>query len=343
MAFDESLNPEWYYELPFYIITLAVYLVVFTLNPSLRWGNRESPLNNTVMIEFVAAAPVPTPKALAAPPLRVSRMAPAKPARTAKPAVVSKMTPAQSAARRQHQEAELTRKAAANAEKARQSAVRAERAQVRARAQAEERARAAEKAREAAMARAEAERVERERLAAVRAEKARKKAELSQELATMADPDEALAPAGAAPAISKSLGRKAAAALAAGEGSLSAEPPSQDKPQLLDSRSRKGAAATEPGGVSFSLDGPVGNRRVIERVLPQSPDWVGTRGLDLMVTIRFRVLPDGTVNPGAVIEKTSGFPEIDQLALKAIRQWIFEAAPAGGTQTWGRVVLRFLS
>ena len=318
MAFDEPLESDWLYELPFYIMVLAAYLILFSINPSLRWGDREPSVDSAVKIEFVAAAPAVPPKPLATP-VRAPRGAPVKPARPAKPVVVSKTTPAEIAAR-------------------------AEQARLAARAQAEARIRAAEKARETAQARAEAARVERERLAAVRAEKARKKADLSRELAAMPDPDVTIAAAGAAPAISKGLGRKAAAALAAGESSLSdAALPAPENPELLDSRSGKGAAAAAPGEVSYALDGPVGDRRVIERVLPQSPDWVGARGLDLMVTIRFQVLPDGRVKPGAVIEKTSGFPEIDRRALKAIRQWIFEAAPADAPQTWGRVVLRFLS
>jgi TonB family protein len=82
---------------------------------------------------------------------------------------------------------------------------------------------------------------------------------------------------------------------------------------------------------------------VLKRAVPSSPDWVGARGLDLTVTVRFQVLPDGTVKPGAVIRKTSGFPEIDRLALNALRKWRFESVTAGGTEVWGRVTFRFTS
>ena len=60
--------------------------------------------------------------------------------------------------------------------------------------------------------------------------------------------------------------------------------------------------------------------------------------------MRFRVLPDGTVKPGAVILKTSGFPEIDRRGLDALRRWRFEAVPdKGGPEVWGRVTFRFTS
>jgi TonB family protein len=71
---------------------------------------------------------------------------------------------------------------------------------------------------------------------------------------------------------------------------------------------------------------------------------VGTRGLDLTVTVRFQVLPDGSVKPGAAIQKTSGFPEIDRRALDALSRWRFEAVPsAGASEVWGRVKFRFTS
>lgn len=250
-----------------------------------------------------------------------------------------------------------------------------------ARAAAEERAEAArqEKARRAKekarlaeeKAQREAEAREAARQAQIRAQearaaKARKKAELSQELSTMADPDEAL-DAGAPPPppisrASKGGGKggakgaddgglrataRSAAAAALAETAESKDPgdaAGSGGADLLDAKPRGGGTGPEGGGVSWSLDGPVGSRRVLRRAVPTSPDWVGTRGLDLTVTVRFQVLPDGSVKPGAVILKTSGFPEIDRRGLDALRQWRFEAAPStGGAEVWGRVTFRFTS
>ncbi|MBI3565275.1 MAG: TonB family protein, partial [Elusimicrobia bacterium] len=140
--------------------------------------------------------------------------------------------------------------------------------------------------------------------------------------------------------------RKAGAAAALAETAESADPgdaAGSGGADLLDAKAKGGGTGPDGSGVSYSLDGPVGSRRVLRRAVPTSPDWVGTRGLDLTVTVRFRVLPDGSVKPGAVIQKTSGFPEIDQRALKALRQWRFESVPAGGAEVWGRVTFRFTS
>ena len=106
-----------------------------------------------------------------------------------------------------------------------------------------------------------------------------------------------------------------------------------------------GPFGPEGGGVSFSIDGPVGNRRIVTRVSPVSPDWVATRNLDLTVTVRFQVLPNGSVKSGAVIQKTSGFPDIDSRALKALARWRFQPVPAksGAAEVWGRVTFRFTS
>jgi TonB family protein len=89
----------------------------------------------------------------------------------------------------------------------------------------------------------------------------------------------------------------------------------------------------------------VGNRRIVSRVSPTSPDWVATRSLDLTVTVRFQVLPDGSVKAGAVIQKTSGFPDIDARAVKALSRWRFQpaAAKSGAAEVWGRVTFRFTS
>ena len=71
---------------------------------------------------------------------------------------------------------------------------------------------------------------------------------------------------------------------------------------------------------------------------------MATRNLDLTVTVRFQVLPDGSVKAGAIIQKTSGFPEIDRRALDALRRWRFEPVPSGaGPEVWGRVTFRFTS
>ena len=139
--------------------------------------------------------------------------------------------------------------------------------------------------------------------------------------------------------------RKAGAAAALAESTDPGDGAGSGGADLIDAKAKGGGEGPEGGGVSYSLDGPVGDRRIISRVSPVSPDWVATRNLDLTVTVRFQVLPDGRVKPGAVIQKTSGFPEIDARALKAVSRWRFQAAGAksGAAEVWGRVTFRFTS
>ncbi len=400
MAFEDQLEPDWVYELPFYLVATIAYGVLFTLNPIMRWGGRERAPESAVPIEFVARLPAPSPNLALAPggdgraerppqkgpgeyrPEKVKAGAvdaPVKPAPKPKPAAAktkpkaaarvrpaldAKAVVAASILRRQRLEAlkaaeiERTRVARQKAAAAAEAQARRD-AREKAAAQARAEAARVERERQAAV-----ERARRERLAAARAAKAAKRAELSQELATMADPDEALAqeaeasppPGGRARAKGVTVGgkggaalagaRKAGAAAALADAAESADPgdaAGAGGADLLDARAKGGGTGPDGSGVSYSLEGPVGNRRILKRTVPTSPDWVGTRGLDLTVTVRFQVLSDGTVKPGAVIRKTSGFPEIDQRALAALRQWRFEPVPAASAEVWGRVTFHFTS
>jgi colicin import membrane protein len=372
MAWEEDLDPDWIHELPFYLVATIAYGALLTVNPAVRWGSGKSAADASVPIEFVAALPeppkaepappppeigkaatpqngpgVPVPEKVkagddAAPPKPAPKPAPTParkprpkpaPAKAAKPVDVKAMIAASAAKREKLDRA----KAAAEA---RAEAAREEKAQRLAAAQAEaDRMAAVEKARQ-------------EKLAAARAAKAQKKAELSQELATMTEPDEALtrdpAPTGGKPAPAPGSGAAklgAAAALADSGGAQASDESSTGSGggDLLDAKAKGGGTAPD-GGVSYTLDGPVGARRVLKRAVPTTPDWVGARNLDLTVTIRFQVLPDGAVKPGAVIQKTSGFPEIDRRALDALRKWRFEPAPDGdASEVWGRASFRFTS
>jgi len=141
--------------------------------------------------------------------------------------------------------------------------------------------------------------------------------------------------------------RKASAAAALAESTDPGDAAGSGGSDLIDKKATGGGIGPEGGGggVSFSVDGPLGSRRILVRVSPTSPDWVATRNLSLSVTVRFQVLPNGSVKSGAVIQKTSGFPDIDARAIKALSRWRFQpvTAKAGGEEVWGRVTFRFTS
>ena len=383
MAWEDELDPDLLHELPYYLVAGIAYGALLTANPAFRWGGAAKTAEMIAPIEFVAKipetalklAPLPGDGRRDAPPKlgpgaysperkKAGAVKVAKP----KPIVDAKALIAASVEKRRKFEAAKEAKAAAaeearrlaaerariqtedRARKAEAARVETERRKEQARLATErrlERARAeAERRREQARLEAErraAEKAERERqLAEAKAAKARRKAEISQTLATMAAPDEALAARVPAAAASRTSASKAGAAAALAEGG---DAPGSGGTDVLDTPARGGGEGADEGGVSWSLEGDAGDRRVLRRTAPKSPDWVGTRGLDLTVAVRFQVLPDGRVKPGAVIQKTSGFPEIDRLALDALKGWRFDAAPAGkaAAEVWGRVTFRFTS
>ncbi|HBT62806.1 MAG TPA: hypothetical protein DEB40_13795 [Elusimicrobia bacterium] len=198
-------------------------------------------------------------------------------------------------------------------------------------------------------------------LAEARVAKAQRRAEIARELAQMKDPDEVLAhpPADIPQGAAAPAGRAAAAGESASAGtgaSLAAGLPPEALDQAQQEWSGPDEASSPPmgggpgqggGDVSWSLDGAAGGRHLLSRVLPESPDWVSKRGLELVVKLRFQVLADGTVHPGVVVTATSGFPEIDDRVVRAVRQWKFEKAQAKGRDgkpaaaTWGSVRFKF--
>ena len=187
--------------------------------------------------------------------------------------------------------------------------------------------------------------------------RARRRADASRALATLDDPDERVSDAladqpseGPASGSPRGRGREQAAlpsaSIKAARMRDGSEPVYEMDASGSGSKNVKtsgGGTGVDGGGLSWSLEGPAGSRRLLKRTIPTSPDWVSQRGLDLSVQVKFQVQSDGGVKPGAVIKKTSGFPEIDQRAVEALKRWRFDAATGGASpETWGIVTFRFL-
>ena len=131
-----------------------------------------------------------------------------------------------------------------------------------------------------------------------------------------------------------------------GEASSSARARSaRPRPQSTDPGTRRSGGRTIDLATARITGGTFGRPRITPPRHRRRARWVATRNLDLTVTVRFQVLPNGSVKPGAVIQKTSGFPDIDTRALKALAHWRFQpvAAKSGAAEVWGRVTFRFTS
>lgn len=302
-------------DLPCLILAVMLHAALLSA-PVARWGAHGAPKASAqaIPVEFVASLPVVSP-----------------------PAPIPPRSPALA------REKKLSLKAPAKLKKAQH--VSSKKTLPRVDQQAAARRRAAQAARRAESLRAHARKLatarlaaaERTRRAEIRREAlARRRADASAQLASLPDPDEKLSDAVAD--FPQARGRKPAALPGA---SSAAAAIGEDSESLYDSEA---SAARRGGGQSWSLEGPVGSRRLLERMLPESPAWLSRRGLELSVRVKFQVEPDGTVKAGAVIKKTSGFPEIDQRALDALKLWRFDALPAraGGPGTWGIVTFKFL-
>jgi TonB family protein len=86
--------------------------------------------------------------------------------------------------------------------------------------------------------------------------------------------------------------------------------------------------------------GPVADREVLSYQVPAYPEWAKREGVEGSVTLYFFVLPDGHVKENVLVERTSGFTDFDDGAVKALLAWRFAALP-GGAEQWGRITFNY--
>ena len=77
---------------------------------------------------------------------------------------------------------------------------------------------------------------------------------------------------------------------------------------------------------NFQISGPAAARAIVHKAVPAYPEWAEEVGAQGTVRIYFRVTADGTVNPHVRITRTTGYPDLDKLAIDAIKTWKFTAA-----------------
>ncbi|MCK5242174.1 energy transducer TonB [bacterium] len=92
------------------------------------------------------------------------------------------------------------------------------------------------------------------------------------------------------------------------------------------------------------ISGEVKNREILHREFPRVPRWLEEKGIEAKVVIRFVVNPDGEVGDKVFVEKTSGYAELDRLAIAALKKFIFAPLPLTARQAEqkGTIVIRFL-
>jgi TonB family protein len=97
------------------------------------------------------------------------------------------------------------------------------------------------------------------------------------------------------------------------------------------------AGAGSGNGQGYSLNwggGGSGNgRTVLFKATPKLPAWVSKQGLTLTVKVSFTLLSEGLIG-GVSLQQSSGYADVDQAVVEAIRRWLFTtsvgAPPATG-------------
>jgi len=122
--------------------------------------------------------------------------------------------------------------------------------------------------------------------------------------------------------------------LAKPAGSRLPEMPTQELPKVT---------ATPTKGTNFMVAGPISQREIVRKVVPRYPKWALDRRISGTVVIRLWVMPDGQVRGVPTIETSSGYPDLDQVVVDALKSWEF--APLGpdveSEDQWGVITFRF--
>ena len=91
------------------------------------------------------------------------------------------------------------------------------------------------------------------------------------------------------------------------------------------------------------IEGPLSKRKVVKSYVPPFPDWARSRGiLEASAAVKFYVDNGGLVLDNVSVERSSGYGELDRLALDAIKKWRFEPLPGALSRQWGIITFRFV-
>ncbi len=103
------------------------------------------------------------------------------------------------------------------------------------------------------------------------------------------------------------------------------------------------AVAAAPKANQFMIAGPISEREIKRRVVPRYPKWALDRRVSGTVVVRLWVQPDGRVKGVPQIESSSGYPDLDQVVVDALRNWEFAPLAPGVKieDQWGVITFRF--
>jgi len=79
----------------------------------------------------------------------------------------------------------------------------------------------------------------------------------------------------------------------------------------------------------FTITGELSDRQIVRQVTPEYPAWAQAQGVEASVVLEFTVDAAGSVKTNVVVRRTTGYPKLDESAIRALRQWKFAPLPAG--------------
>lgn len=107
----------------------------------------------------------------------------------------------------------------------------------------------------------------------------------------------------------------------------------------------RGTGGANLGGFrdAFAVFGQLRGRKILRVKMPRYPAWAEEQGIEASVTVRVGVHADGYVDEDSVfIESTSGYPQLDKLAIAAVNKFIFAPVSKKAKQTMQYGSIRFV-
>ena len=104
-----------------------------------------------------------------------------------------------------------------------------------------------------------------------------------------------------------------------------------------------GAAAAGNIGTGEGAAAGGAGRKIRYQEPLEYPDWAKEQAVDGKVTLLFKVLPGGEVDSQIVVKRTSGWRQLDELAIRTLRNYLFEPLSAESAQIpqWGELTFHF--
>ncbi len=96
-------------------------------------------------------------------------------------------------------------------------------------------------------------------------------------------------------------------------------------------------------GTSYRVAGPISQRKIINKSKPRYPKWALDQRISGTVTVRVWVMPNGKVKGTPEVVSSSGYPDLDQVVIEAVKLWEFEPLGPGvkAEDQWGDITFIF--